>query len=218
MERFLPGWLPLLDQSQYNRRLKGALPLLERLRRSVLVQLNPCTDLFLIDSAPVPVLSLVRLNQSGLFPELAVGYCSSLHETYFGAKLHLVITRWGIPVLFELTPANVDDRDVLTGLFEQVEGVTVLGDKGYLDAERQATLRDTQGITTIVPHRKNQRSQLTKPERQLYQKTRKRIESVFSQLTDHFHLKRTKSRTLLGLTARILQKLTAFTLGILLNR
>ena len=55
---------------------------------------------------------------------------------------------------------------------------------------------------------------LAKPFRRL----RKRIETVFSQLDDQFNLKRNLAITFLGLKARTLTKVAAFTLIQFFNR
>ena len=218
MSRFFTGWLPLLSQPQYNRRLRKSAKLLEEFRRYLLGRLRIQTDLFLIDSLPVPLINPVRVSRSGGFPEMGFGHCAALKQDFYGARLHLVVTATGIPVLFELTPATGDERVVMEELLEGCGFLTVIGDKGYLDQLRQARLLSAQHITTIVPHRKNQKAQLSEPEKRLYHKTRKRIESVINQLAFHFDIKGMLARELDGLAARVIQKITAFTMGILLNK
>jgi len=46
----------------------------------------------------------------------------------------------------------------------------------------------------------------------VYKKVRKRIETLFSQLCDQFMLKRNYAKTLIGLSVRILTKITSVTL------
>jgi len=46
----------------------------------------------------------------------------------------------------------------------------------------------------------------------VYKKVRKRIETLFSQLCDQFMLKRNYAKTLIGLSVRILTKVTSVTL------
>ena len=44
------------------------------------------------------------------------------------------------------------------------------------------------------------------------------METVIDQLKEHLYLEKTRARTLLGLWVRVLAKLTAHTLGVVLNR
>ena len=58
--------------------------------------------------------------------------------------------------------------------------------------------------------RKNQKDYTLYPP--VYKKVRKRIETFFSQLCDQFMLKRNYAKTLIGLSVRILIKVTSVTL------
>ena len=58
--------------------------------------------------------------------------------------------------------------------------------------------------------RKNQKDYTLYPP--VYKKVRKRIETFFSQLCDQFMLKRNYAKTLIGLSVRILTKVTSVTL------
>ena len=218
MLRFFSGYFPLLDQSQYNRRMKDVRRKLELFRRKVLLKLDPQTDLFVIDSMPVPVMNPVRWRFSGSFPELSVGHCASLKHRYYGGKLHLLITHSGIPIRFDFTPANVDDRSMLVELLEDCGFITVVGDKGYIDQQIKEDMKIKQNITLITPYRKNQKKKMPEAAKTPYLKTRKRVESIFNQFADHFKMKSCLARTVLGLTTRILQKITAFSLGMYLNK
>lgn len=217
MTRFFPGWFQLVDQSQYNRRTKEVSLRLNQFRKYLIDKLDIQTDLFVIDSMPIPLINPVRVYQSGSFPEMSFGHKASLKTDYYGGKLHVLITAHGVPMLFDLTAANIDDREMLDELLADTGFITVVGDKGYLDQERQKTLKEKQRITLITPYRKNQKQKLPECLKTLYRKTRKRIESLFNQLTDHFHFKDFLAKTLQGLTTRILQKITALTMGIYLN-
>jgi len=51
-----------------------------------------------------------------------------------------------------------------------------------------------------------------KPYPKIYKRMRKRIETLFAQLCDQFMLKRNYAKTVMGLSVRILSKITAVTL------
>jgi IS5 family transposase len=217
-DRFFGHAFPVLDQSQFNRRGKAVMPRLEKFRKYLLkrLKINQC-DLLAIDSCPVPDVHPQRVRQSPLFPELSYGHCASLKESYYGGKLHLVINAKGIPLRFDLTPASVADIKMLDELLEELGWTTVVADKGYIDKEKHMELKNKKNILMITPKRKNQKEKMPTIFKVLYDKTRKIIETVFNQLSNHMQLKKTLATTLEGLVSRILRKITAFTCGICLN-
>lgn len=53
-------------------------------------------------------------------------------ETYYGYKVHALITLEGYIASFEITPASTDDREGLRDLTAHWSNVTILADKGYV--------------------------------------------------------------------------------------
>ena len=66
--------------------------------------------------------------------------------------------------------------------------------------------------------RRNQKQQLAKPVRRLYNSLRQVIETVNSQLAAQFNIETNHALTFRGLCARLYTKLTAHTLCIYINR
>ncbi len=85
----------------------------------------------------------------------------------------------------------------------------MLGDKGYLSEEVQLDLFETAQIKLEVPMRVNQKGYKKQP--YLFRKSRKRIETLFSQLCDQFMIRRNYTKSFLGFKTRILSKITAMT-------
>lgn len=52
-------------------------------------------------------------------------------ETYYGYKVHALITLEGYIASFEITPASTDDREGLRDLAAHWSNITILADKGY---------------------------------------------------------------------------------------
>ncbi len=69
-----------------------------------------------------------------------------------------------------------------------LRGKTIIADKGYLSEQRQKELWQTYHIKLIVPKRKNQRPKQSFPA--VFRRVRKRIETLFSQLSDQSQEKR----------------------------
>ena len=72
------------------------------------------------------------------------------------------------------------------------------------------TLFEYAGIELATPCRKNELLQHTMPDD--YQRIRKRVEVVFSQLVDQFSIRKNYTKSQMGLFTRIISKVTLFTM------
>ena len=84
------------------------------------------------------------------------------------------------------------------------------GDKGYIGADVQLDLFGTAHIRLECPYRLNQKD--WKPTFIPFAKARKRIETIFSQLTGQFLVIRNYAKITNGLFARIIGKISALTI------
>ena len=92
----------------------------------------------------------------------------------------------------------------------------LLGDKGYLSQSIQLDLFNEVNIELETPKRKNQKDY--KPQFYQFKKYRKRIETLFSQLCDHFRIRNNYAKSFAGFKTRILAKITALTLIQYINK
>jgi hypothetical protein len=92
----------------------------------------------------------------------------------------------------------------------------VLGDRGYLSESIQLDLFQTVNIKIETPMRSNQKQ--FKPQPYVFRKSRKRIETLFSQLCDQFMIRRNYAKSFEGFKTRILAKITALTLIQFINK
>jgi len=127
----------------------------------------------------------------------------------------MAVTPSGIPTNFDLTPANISDGKMTEELIELYDFLIAIGDKGYLDQEKQQELLK-QNKKLITPYRKNQKQKNSGFEQKLL-KLRRRIETVFSQFKEQMHLNKTRAKSLIGLVLRVLGIITSFTLGVYIN-
>ena len=84
-----------------------------------------------------------------------------------------------------------------------------LGDRGHLSESIQLNLFQTVNIKLETPKRMNQKGY--KPRPYIFRKSRKRIETLFSQLCDQFMIRRNYAKSFQGFRIRILPKITALT-------
>ena len=71
---------------------------------------------------------------------------SGYHGWVYGYGLHLTSIRNGFPVMFDVLPANVNERKVLDSKKDRLleKGVRcIVADNGYVDKKRQATFAET---------------------------------------------------------------------------
>jgi hypothetical protein len=131
-----------------------------------------------------------------------------------GAKCRLN----GLILDFELAPANETDLEVGFELLAEHTDLTVIGDKGYISADKAATLWRNNRIRLQTLPRRNQKKQMPASMRRLFNSVRQIIETVNGQLTEQFHIETNHAHSFWGLCARLYTKLTAHTLCIYINR
>jgi hypothetical protein len=126
-----------------------------------------------------------------------LGYCAAKDEVYFGFKGGLRITDYGLIVHAPLLPAYGHDstgRDpLLAGLQTPTQ---VLGDSAFLALDRQQELKQHH-IHLLTPLKRNMiPTQARKPfvAPNWAQRLRRRIETVYAQLVQRFHVQTIKVR------------------------
>ena len=226
--RFVPRALPtafpyLPGQSGYNKRLRGALPLIKRLIRALATDTDLWTDpVWLVDSTPVECArSRPTVKRSNLAGWAGYSYCASHSRFFWGLRLHLITTPAGLPITWALADPKLDERQVLMAvldhdpaLTDQRRGLTIIADKGYVSAELDQFLAQ-RGVRLLRP---SYRNRTPRPGEHLLKPVRQLIESVFDTLKGQLDLELHGGRSIDGVGARIGQRLLALTAAIWHNR
>ncbi len=211
----------LVDQSQYNRRSRGLGQVMEVLRTAWVIQLGGLEDKQLVlDTKPVPVMGYSRSKQHSEFAgRAAYGYCAARKLHYFGYKLVSLITLNGLPIVYDIVPANLEEREAAEAILGRVSACDIFADKGFLGQDWQAEVLSYSANRLWTPKRANQHLQNPAAFDALLNRVRERIESSFHQLqnTGRF-LERLLAKTVLGLSTRLIAKVAALTLRFLLDR
>jgi hypothetical protein len=211
----------LLVQSEFNRRARGLRLLVEELRRSWLVELGVVHEThFLFDTKPVPVLGYKRSKRHSQFAgSAAYGYCESRKLHYFGYKLVTVTTLAGLPVVCELVPANVDEREAAEAVLFYLHNCDLFGDKGFIGQDWQALIRHLTGNRIWTVKRANQHDQNPAAFDALLCRVRERIEGAFNEIQNTGrNLERLLAKTIVGLCTRLIAKIASHALKLLLRR
>ena len=219
--RKLPAHLSdRIERSVYNRRKRRLFSFIESLRSKMADLLVPAEDYFIVDPMPLEVCRLSRERKAKVCRESYEtapdrGFCASQKMHFFGYKLHAVCSLAGVFKSFELTKASVHDIHYLKNIKGAYVDCTLIGDKGYLSAEYQLDMFQTNNISLETPMRKNQVG--FKPQSYIFKKSRKRIETLFSQLCDQFMIRRNYAKSFDGFRTRILNKIASLTVIQLIN-
>jgi hypothetical protein len=210
----------LVDQSQFNRRARSLRHVVEALRRDWLVEVGiEYAEHFLIDTKPIPVVGYKRSKSRSAFAgSAAYGYCASRKLHYFGYKLVMITTLDGLPVLYELVPANIEERQAAETVLDRVANAQVFGDKGFLGDEWQTQMEQQTGNQVFTPKRVNQKIQHPAGFERLLNSVRERIEGVFHEIQNTGRsLERLLAKTVVGLVTRVIVKVTSHLLRHLLR-
>ena len=202
-------------QSGYNKRVRALAPQIAQLV-SHLAWLSPsfCDRLRLLDSTPVPCAqSRETVKRSQLAGSVSYGYCASHSRYFWGFRLYLLCAPDGMPIAFELAPANAPEREVAAELLERAlqPGQAIVADKGFAGAEFEQLVASL-GCQLLRPDRKNEQ-----PRFGSLGGIRQWIESIVETTKGQLSLERHGARTLNGLIARIAQRLLALAAGCLHN-
>jgi hypothetical protein len=210
------------SQSRFNRRRRNLASAFNLIRLCILRCLDVAQDRqCLIDSLPIPVVHFHLVpGSTGDWRAYGArfGKVASKKQTIFGYKLHLLITLGGVILDFELAPANANDLEVGFELLVEHTDLDVLGDKGYISAEKAAELWRANRLRLRTLPRRNQKEQVSREEQRVFNAVRQLIETVNGQLTEQFHIEINHAHTFYGLCTRLYTKLTAHVLCVYINR
>jgi hypothetical protein len=181
-----------------------------------LVALVPHDPSFSIcDSLPLPACLFARAYRCKRFRgEAAFGKDTLLKQTFYGFRVHVRICWPGVITRFSVAPASAHELSIVPELTECTSGVLV-GDRNYHSPKRRQELAGM-GVELLAPYSSKKRD--PHPKRSAFlSRLRYRIDTVFSQLTERYSVKRVWARDLWHLTSRLLRKVLSHTVAFLLN-
>jgi hypothetical protein len=210
----------LIDQSQFNRRARALRLLVEQLRRYWIRQKGwHLQSQYLLDTKPVPVVGYKRSKRNSDFAGSAdYGKCASRNMQYFGYKLVTITTLSGIPVVYDLVPANLDERLAAETIIDHLVYCDIFADKGFIGLEWQTQIFDQTNNLIWTPRRSNQYLQNTQSLDRWLSRIRERIEGAFHEIQNTGrNIERLLTKTVVGLCTRVIAKMTSHLLRYLLR-
>lgn len=211
----------LIERSQFNKRRRKLFLFLEEVRTKLASRFLEFEDYFIVDSMPLEICKFsrhrrIKICKNEFETAPSKGFCASQNTWFYGYKLHGVCSVNGIFHSLDITKAEVHDVHFLKNIKQQISDCVLLGDRGYLSQRIQLDLFQTVNIKLETPKRANQKDY--KPQPYIFRKSRKRIETLFSQLCDQFRIRNNYAKTFEGFKTRILAKITALTLIQYINK
>jgi len=211
----LPGCFPELPgQSQFNRRLRRLTPQIATVQLGI-AELLASDSVRLLDGTLLGCANYAGCASRSEFAGYAAyGYCAAKSRWYWGMRLLLISDRRGTPLGYDLRPANENEREGALRLAGAHPGSLLFADAGHRGRAHEESL-GLVGVRLIVPdkHRLGERP----PAEIVKARIRLVIESVFSTLKRQMRLEDHLAKTLPGLAQRVIQRLLALTLGMLIN-
>jgi hypothetical protein len=210
------GLMPrMLSKSRLTRRLHAVAGLVNSLFHQlgmVLKEASPSTR-YLLDSFPVAVCDNMRISRCRLVgDEEFRGYIASKRRYFYGVRVQVVTTEDGVPVELAFLPGSASDVRGLGVLpLSLPRGSQLFMDSGYTDYSAEDAAQQMDGVE-FAPSRKSNSKRADDVWRSYYkQLMRKRIETVFSQITNLFP-KHIHAVTLDGFLLKVSMFVIAFAL------
>jgi hypothetical protein len=213
----------LPDQPGYNKRLRAALPLVQRVIRLLAFDTDYWFDThWLLDSTPVPCgASRPTVARSDLAGWAGYGYCASHSRFFWGLRLYLICTPAGMPILWALANPKIGEREVLQAMLDRdadliasrtatSSGIVLITDKGFAGRDLEQDLAQ-RGIDLLRPARKTEARRWGAA---VLKKLRQLIESVNDTLKGQVDLEQHGGRTFEGVAVRVAQRILAMAAAI----
>jgi Transposase DDE domain len=128
--------------------------------------------------------------------------------------MHVRLCWPGLITRISVAPANAHELSVLPELAQRTSGL-LIGDRNYHSPKTTEELA-SMGVELLAPYSSKKRDPT--PQRSaLLSRFRYRIDTVFSQLTQRYSIKRVWARDMWHLTSRLLRKVLSHTVAFVLN-
>jgi hypothetical protein len=217
--RHYAEWFPALREvhrTTFARQAANLWKLKEDLWQGFLALAPHDPTFALVDSMPLPVCLFARAYRCRRFRgEAAFGKDTLLRQTFYGFRVHMRVCWPGLITRLSVAPADTHELRVLPELVESTRGLAV-GDRNYWSPEKREELARSTGVVLLAPYRSKKRDPA--PERSAFLSgLRYRIDTVFSQLTGRYSVKRVWAKDLWPLASRLLRKVLSHTVAFLLN-
>ena len=216
--RHYAEWFPALGEihrTTFARQAANLCKVKERLWQELLSSTPHDPTFALCDSMPLPACLFARAYRCSRFKgEAAFGKDTLLKQTFYGFRVHVRVCWPGVITRLSVAPANAHELSVLAEIAEGTSGL-IVGDRNYHSPKTGRELAGM-GVELLAPYSSKKRDPTPKWSAFL-SRLRYRIDTVFSQLTERYCVKRVWARDMWHLASRLLRKVLSHTVAFLLN-
>jgi hypothetical protein len=216
--RHYAEWFPALcevHRTTFARQAANLWRVKERLWQELLCSTPHDPAFALCDSMPLPACLFARAYRCSRFRgEAAFGKDTLLKQTFYGFRMHARVCWPGLITRLSVAPANAHELSVLPEIVESTSGL-IVGDRNYHSPKTAEELAGM-GVELMAPYSSKKRDPHPKKSA-LLSRLRYRIDTVFSQLTERYSIKRVWARDMWHLASRLLRKVLSHTVAFLLN-
>ncbi|GHT37533.1 hypothetical protein AGMMS49574_30270 [Bacteroidia bacterium] len=176
-----------------------------------MLPLGKCTGISFIDSTPIRVCHIKREHSHKVFKGMAAKGKSTVSR-FFGFKLHLVVNDKGEIIQFQLSQANVDDREPLKNkrFHEKIFG-KLFADRGYI-SQNLFDMLFVDNIHLITGLKKNMKNALMLIHDKIILRKRAIIETINDQLKNICQIEHTRHRCFTNFITNLISGLIAYNL------
>ncbi len=211
---FFPN-LRCVHRTTFARQAANLWKAKERLWQELLAETPHDPAFALCDSLPLPACLFARAYRCRRFKgEAAFGKDTLLKQTFYGFRVHVRVCWPGVITRISVAPANAHELSVLPEIVEGTSGL-IIGDRNYHSPKTGQELAGI-GVELLAPYSSKKRDPTPKKSAFLG-RLRYRIDTVFSQLTQRYSVKKVWARDLWHLASRVLRKVLSHTVAFLLN-
>ena len=216
--RHYAEWFPTLGEmhrTTFCRQAANLWKVKERLWQDLLTLAPHDPTFALVDSMPLPACLFARAYRCQRFKgEAHFGKDTLLRQTFYGFRMHVRVCWPGVITRFSVAPANTHELSVLPEITKSTSGLLV-GDRNYHSPKMREEL-EGMGIELLAPYSSKKRDPA--PRRSAFlSRFRYRIDTIFSQLTGRYSVKKVWAKDLWHLAGRLLRKILSHTVAFLLN-
>jgi len=216
--RHYAEWFPALGEvhrTTFSRQAANLWKVKERLWQELLSWTPHDPTFAICDSMPLPACLFARAYRCSRFKgEAAFGKDTLLKQTFYGFRMHVRVCWPGVITRLSVAPANAHELSVLPEIAEGTSGL-IVGDRNYHSPKTGEELAGM-GVKLLAPYSSRKRDPT--PKRSAFlSRLRYRIDTVFSQLTERYSVKRVWARDMWHLASRLLRKVLSHTVAFLLN-
>jgi len=211
------GLVPeMLGKSRFSRRIHDVFDLVHNLFEQVgyFFKRASCEMEYVIDSFPVPVCDNIRISGCRMLEgEQWRGWKASMRRYFYGVKVHLLVTKEGVPVEFGFVPGCEGDALALRKMpLELPQGAEVYADSAYTNYDIEDRMLEADGVALKASRKSNSKRKDCASVMYIKEQKRKIVETTISGIKNLF-LRRIHAVTFRGWLLKITLFIFAFTLN-----